>query len=254
MIIDQIKSQLKDIGGYGLLLSTVVRDISRNGLQTKEFVHQLIKIGTMSLPIIVLTGLFTGMVLALQTAYGLARFGAKNYVGNIVGISLARELGPVLTALMVAGRVGSGIAAEIGSMKVTEQIDAIRALGASPISKLVTPRLLAAIIALPCLTIFTNVIGVYGGALIAIFELDISSHLYFNSMTHMVVISDVIDGLIKSCIFGLLIVLISCYHGLSASGGTAGVGEVTTRSVVSASIYVIVSDFLVTKILILIGS
>lgn len=246
-----VEQHLRALGRYGLLLLDVVRDILKNGVNTQEFINQVIRIGTLSLPIILLTGLFTGMVLALQTAYGLTKFGAKNYVGNIVGISLTRELGPVLTALMVCGRVGAGIAAEIGSMAVTEQIDAIRALGASPIRKLVTPRITAALVVLPCLTIFSDLVGVYGGALIAIYELDLSAHLYFNSMTKMVVMSDVTDGLIKSAVFGIFIVSIACAHGLRATGGTAGVGRVTTSAVVSASITILISDFFMTKLLIM---
>lgn len=248
-----VERNCEALGRYGYLLADVVRDLFKNGIDLQELSNQTIRIGTLSLPIVILTGLFTGMVLALQTAYGLTQFGAKNYVGNIVGISLTRELGPVLTALMVCGRVGAGIAAEIGSMAVTEQIDAIRALGASPIRKLVTPRVVAAFFVLPCLTIFADLVGVYGGAIIAIYELDLSAHLYFNSMMKIVVMSDVIDGLVKSAVFGILIVSIACSHGMRATGGTAGVGRVTTAAVVTGSIAILISDFFMTKFLIMLA-
>jgi phospholipid/cholesterol/gamma-HCH transport system permease protein len=193
------------------------------------------------------------MVLALQTAYGLHRFGAKNYVGNIVGLSLVRELGPVLSAVMVCGRVGAGIAAEIGSMVVTEQVDAIRTMGADPVRKLVSPRILAGVIALPALVVIANLVGIYGGLLVAVYELDLTSHLYYHSLLYTILIRDVVDGLIKSCVFGFLIVSIACYKGLETRGGTEGVGIATTQAVVVGSIMVFISDFFITKLLILFG-
>jgi phospholipid/cholesterol/gamma-HCH transport system permease protein len=212
-----------------------------------------VKIGLNSLPIVVLTAIFTGMVLALQTAYGLNRFGAKNYVGNVTSLAMIRELGPVLTALMLCGRVGAGIAAEIASMVVTEQVDAIRALGANPIRKLVTPKVLAAAIVTPLLVSFANIIGTYGGALVAVYDLQITAHSYYQSVLYTVVIRDVVDALIKSTVFGFLVVSIACFKGLHASGGTEGVGSATTSAVVTGSIVVLISDFFITKLLIILS-
>lgn len=246
-----IRPHIVALGAYGRLLGHVVRDITKGGIQRSELSRQIVKMGRDSIPIVVLTAIFTGMVLALQTAYGLHRFGAKNYVGNIVGLGLIRELGPVLTALMLCGRVGAGIAAEIGSMVVTEQVDAIRTLGADPIRKLVTPRIVAAAIVLPALVVLADLIGVYGGMLVAVYELDIGAHLYRSSIFYTVLIRDVMDGLIKSSVFGVLFVSIACYKGLSTRGGTEGVGRATTEAVVTGSIVILVSDFFITKILII---
>lgn len=248
-----IITQIRAVGSYGHMLLEIARDLLRAGVNIREVSRQIIKIGTYSLPIVILTSLFTGMVLALQTAYGLQRFGAKNYVGNIVGLAIVRELGPVLTSVMLCGRVGAGIAAEIASMVVTEQVDAIRALGGSPIRKLVSPKVVAALIVLPLLTVFANLIGVYGGALVAVYELDISSHSYYQSLKNMILIRDVVDGLIKSAVFGFLLVSIACFKGLNTKGGTEGVGLTTKSSVVTGSIVIFVSDFFITKFLILLG-
>jgi phospholipid/cholesterol/gamma-HCH transport system permease protein len=229
----------------------VGRDIVRNGINLREVSRQLMWIGANSLPIVLLTAVFTGMVLALQTSYGLHRFGAKNYVGNLVGLSLARELGPVLTAIMVCGRVGAGIAAEIASMVVTEQVDAIRALGGNPIQRLVTPRIIAGMISLPLLSGVAVIIGVLGGMAVAVFELGITAHQYYRSYLYAVQIHDVTDGLIKSLAFGLIVVSIACFKGLSARGGTEGVGTTTTSAVVTGSLMIFVSNFFITKLLIL---
>jgi len=242
---------LEALGRYGGLLLDVVRDILRNGIDVREVSRQLVRIGIMSLPIVLLTAIFSGMVLALQTSYALHRFGAKNYVGNIVGIALTRELGPVLTAIMVCGRVGAGIAAEIGSMVVTEQVDAIRALGANPITKLVTPRVIAAIIALPILVICADLLGIYGGLMVAVTELGLPSHQFYRSLMYTVMIQDVVDGLIKSAVFGLLVVSIACYIGLRTRGGTEGVGRATTSAVVVGCITVFISNYFITKLLLL---
>jgi phospholipid/cholesterol/gamma-HCH transport system permease protein len=193
------------------------------------------------------------MVLALQTAYGLQRFGAKNYVGNLVGLSLARELGPVLTAVMVCGRVGAGIAAELASMVVTEQVDAIRALGGDPIRRLVTPRLLAGIISMPLLSGLALLVGVSGGLAVAVGELGISAHQYYRSYLYAVQIRDVTDGLIKSVAFGGIVVSIACYKGLSCRGGTEEVGRTTTKAVVTGSLAVFISNFFITKLLIILN-
>ena len=239
------------LGRYTLLLGDVVRDIARNGLNVREVLRQIVWIGNNSLPIVLITAVFTGMVLALQTAYGLHRFGAKNYVGNLVGLALAKELGPVLTAVMVCGRVGAGIAAEIASMTVTEQVDAIRSLGGDPIRRLVTPRIVAGLISMPLLSGIAVITGVLGGLTVATLELGITSHQYYRSYLYAVQIYDVIEGLIKSFAFGLIVVSIACYKGLQCRGGTEGVGLTTTSAVVTGSLAVFIANFFLTKLIIM---
>lgn len=242
---------IRSLGAYANLLRDVARDITHHGVELRETCKQVILIGVGSLPIVLLTAVFTGMVLALQTAYGLQRFGAKNYVGNLVGLALSRELGPVLTAVMVCGRVGAGIAAELASMVVTEQVDAIRALGGDPIRRLVTPRLVAGLVSMPLLSGLAVITGVLGGGIVAVGELGITTHQYYRSYLYAVQIRDVVDGLIKSCAFGVIVASISCYKGLSCRGGTAEVGKTTTSAVVSGSLAVFISNFFITKLLIL---
>lgn len=239
------------LGAYSHLILDVVRDLLRHGINLREVVRQIVWIGVSSIPIVILTAVFTGMVLALQTAYGLQRFGAKNYVGNLVGLALAKELGPVLTAVMVCGRVGAGIAAEIASMVVTEQVDAMRALGGDPIRRLVTPRMVAGLISMPLLSGLAVITGVLGGMTVAVFELDISAHQYYRSYLYAVQIYDVLEGLIKSTVFGLIVVSIACYKGMQCRGGTEGVGLTTTSAVVTGSLTVLVSNFFITKLLIM---
>lgn len=241
------------LGDYSLLVWLVLRDVRKHGVDIKEVSKHIVAIGIRSLPIVLLTAVFTGMVLALQTAYGLQRFGAKNYVGNLVGLSLARELGPVLTAVMVCGRVGAGIAAELASMVVTEQVDAIRALGGDPVRRLVTPRLLAGIVSMPLLAGLALLIGVGGGLVVAVGELGISAHQYYRSYLYAVQIRDVTDGLIKSVAFGGIVVSIACYKGLSCRGGTEEVGRTTTAAVVTGSLAVFISNFFITKLLIILN-
>ena len=249
----EIKPQIQALGAYFHLLSDVVKDIGKNGISLREVSRQIILMGISSIPIVLLTAVFTGMVLALQTAYGLHRFGAKNYVGNLVGLSLSRELGPVLTAVMVCGRVGAGIAAEIASMVVTEQVDAIRALGGDPIRRLVTPRVVAGTLSMPLLAGIAVITGILGGGLVAVLELDITAHQYYRSFLYAVRIPDVTDGLIKSVGFGILVSSIACFKGLRCRGGTEGVGLTTTSAVVTGSLMVFIANFFFTKILIIIN-
>lgn len=246
-----IRTQVQALGAYAALIVEVFRDLLRRGVNPDELSRQITRIGLNSMPIVFLTSIFTGMVLALQTAYGLHRFGAKYYVGNVVGLGLVRELGPVLTAIMLCGRVGAGIAAELASMVATEQVDAMRALGASPVRKLVTPRIVAAVIVLPALVVFADLIGIYGGALVTVLELKISLYSYYRSLMYTVVIRDVIDGLIKSALFGFLLVSIACYKGLNTRGGTEGVGLTTTSAVVTGSVVIFICNFFITKLLLL---
>ena len=242
-------SYIVSFGAYAEMVRESLHDVLKGKLNCKETCRQIVRIGFNSLPIVLLTSIFTGMVMALQTAYGLERFGAKNYVGNIVGLAIIRELGPVLTAVMLCGRVGAGIAAEIASMVATEQVDAIRALGASPSAKLITPRIVAAIIVVPLLVMFANITGIYGGLVIAVNELGIAAHSFYRSMMYTIVIRDVVDGLIKSGIFGFLLVSIACFKGLNTKGGTEGVGRSTTEAVVVGSIVIFITDFFITKFL-----
>lgn len=246
-----IREYIEALGAYGVLLRDVLKDIRKRGIHFPELTKQIVKIGNESIPIILLTALTTGMVLALQTAYGLHRFGAKNYIGNVVGLGLVRELGPVLSGLMLCGRVGAGITAEIASMVVTEQVDAIKALGANPISKLVTPRIIAAIIVMPLLVMLADVIGIYGGLVVGIYDLKISAFTYERSLLYTLKIRDLLEGLFKSSIFGFLIVSIACHKGLTVRGGTEGVGKQTTASMVTGSIVIFISNFLLTKLLLM---
>ena len=204
---------------------------------------QMDVIGVGSLTIVCLTGLFTGMVLTVQSSATLDAFGARPYVGRMVSISMIRELGPVLTSLMVAGRVGSGMAAELGSMAVTQQIDAMRALGTDPIRKLVTPRLVAGMVMIPILTVLSVAVGMLGGFLVARFTLRLATQFYWHSALDAIQMQDIFMGLMKSLVFGYIVVAVGCYLGLSTRGGTQGVGVSTTRSVVIASVLILASDY-----------
>lgn len=221
---------------------------SRMKWETGEIIRQMDALGVQSIAITNLTALFTGMVLALQTAYALSQFGGKLFVGRVVVLSVCRELGPVLTALMVAARCGAGITAEIGSMNVTEQVDAMRALGASPIRKLVLPRVVAITLMLPLLTVLTDFLGMVGGLFIAVVEIHIGASFYISTVMQSVHYNDILHGLAKTPFFGFEIALIGCYNGLNATGGADGVGRATTTAVVLASICVLASDFFLTKI------
>ena len=214
-----------------------------------ETIAQMDAIGVGSLTIIMLTGFFTGGVLTIQTFPTLAFWGQQGQTGRLVAVSLVRELGPVLTALMVAGRVGSAIAAELGSMTVSQQIDAMRALGTDPIRKLVAPRMLALLIALPLLTVVADVVGIGGGAFAATSLYGLSIGEFLNSVREGISTDDILGGLIKPTCFAVIIGAVACYKGLNTEGGTVGVGRSTTRSVVTASIVVIVTDFFLARAL-----
>jgi len=247
-LIDKIKAWILEIQEFLLLGGRTFAAMFTRPRYPSELFLQMDAIGVGSLNIVILTGLFTGMVLALQTALSLETFGAKNYVGRVVALSMVRELGPVLTALMVAGRVGSGIAAEIGSMIVTDQINAMRAMGSDPLRKLVAPRVTAGIVTVPMLTILSDTIGLVGGLIVSLVILKIPGGLYFHSAIDAISMKDIIGGLIKPLIFGLIITLVGCYMGLATTGGTQGVGRATTQSVVVCSVLVLAADFLLTKI------
>jgi phospholipid/cholesterol/gamma-HCH transport system permease protein len=204
-------------------------------------------VGVRSFMIVFVATLATGLVMAIQFGFGLARFGAKLYVPKIVSISIVRELGPIFTALMMSGRVGAGIAAEIGSMKVTQQIDAIRALGTSPMQKTLGPKIIACTIACPLLTLFGDFFGILGGLLTGASQLDLAPHDYFFKAFEILTVRDVSGGIFKAVIFGFIIGVVGCYTGLNTAGGTQGVGNSTTKSVVTSSVLILLMDFILTK-------
>jgi phospholipid/cholesterol/gamma-HCH transport system permease protein len=215
----------------------------------KEIVHQMDIIGVGSLMIIVLTGIFTGGVLALQTSKTLTTFGAQSVTGQLVMTSLVRELGPVLASLMLAGRVGSGIAAEIGAMVVSEQVDAMRALGTDPVKKLVWPRLSALLVMCPALTLVADMVGAFGGWLVASTLMNVASSVYISSAKVALTYNDIIGGLIKPAVFGFIIAVVGCRAGLRTHGGTVGVGRSTTQTVVISDILILASDFFLSRII-----
>jgi phospholipid/cholesterol/gamma-HCH transport system permease protein len=235
---------------YVRLTAAALRAIITPPLYRHDIVEQFDLIGVGSLTVVLLTGLFTGMALASQSGMTLDQFGARPVVGRLVSASMIKELGPVLTALMLTGRVGSGIAAELGSMMVTDQINALRALGTDPVRKLVVPRVLAGFMMTPVLTIISDAVGIFGGWIVARFQLQVNSGLYWSSVTKGLYMQDVYMGLVKPFVFGFVIVTIACHVGLRTTGGTAGVGKSTTMSVVAGSVAVIAADFFVTLVLI----
>ncbi|PYM57412.1 MAG: transporter [Candidatus Rokuibacteriota bacterium] len=235
-------------GGLGLLAIEAARNVRLPPSYLIIVAQQIDLIGVRSLVVALTAGLFTGMVLALQSAVNMARFGAENYVGPIVALSMLRELGPVLTAILVGGKVASGITAELGSMKVTEQIDALRALGVNYVKRLIVPRLLAALVVFPLVTILADAVGLFGGMLVVVFDRAVDGYLYWNTISYWVVMRDFLTGIAKSVVFGALVTLIGCYNGLGTEGGTEGLGRSTTDTVVQVAMAVIISDFFLTKL------
>ena len=240
---------LLEVQETALLVAQAARRLFRRPTYINETIAQMDIIGVGSLTIILLTGFFTGGVLTLQTFPTLKFYGAQSQTGYLVALSLVRELGPVLSALMVTGRVGSAISAELGSMVVSQQIDAMRALGTDPVRKLVAPRLIALLITLPLLTVAADVIGIIGGYAVAAGLYNMESSTFFNSVRQGITVDDLIGGIIKPIVFALLIGAIACNKGLKTQGGTVGVGRSTTSAVVTASIVVIVADFFLAKAL-----
>ncbi len=236
-------------GGLGLFTALVARNLALPPKYLWLVAREVDAIGVGSMTVALTAALFTGMVLALQSAVNMARFGAENYVGPVVALSILRELGPVLTAILVGGKIASGITAELGSMKVTEQIDALRALGVNYVKKLVVPRLLAAILVFPLVTTMADGVGLLGGMLVVVFERHVDAYLYWNTIAYWVVIKDFLSGIAKSVVFGALVTLIGCYNGLATEGGTEGLGRATTSTVVQVAMGVIISDYFLTKLL-----
>jgi phospholipid/cholesterol/gamma-HCH transport system permease protein len=255
---DAAKSGVQSLQEFFVLAGKALGFIFVKPFYTADLFQQMDAIGVGSLGIVLLTGFFTGMVLALQSSVQLSTFGATDYIGRLIAGSMIRELGPVLAGLMVAGRVGSGIAAQLGSMRVTEQIDALNTLGTDPIKKLVTPRVLAALIMLPVLTVINDCVGILGGNIIAKFYIGQPASLYWRTVYEQMlsdgftlhyIPNDFIQGLAKPFAFGGIISLVACYYGLKTTGGTEGVGIATTRTVVTASILILVVDYFLTQVL-----
>jgi phospholipid/cholesterol/gamma-HCH transport system permease protein len=238
-------------GGVGLLTAQVLRSLALPRRYLRLIVIEIEVMGVRSLGVALTASIFTGMVFALQSAVNMARFGAENYVGPLAALAILRELGPVLTAILVGGKVASGITAELGSMRVTEQIDALRTLGVNFIKRLIVPRVIAALLVFPLLTIMADVLGVLGGMTIMYFERGTDMWAYWNTTTYWVVPRDFLMGVAKSFFFGGIVTLIGCYNGLNTTGGTEGLGRATTATVVHCTMGVIVSDFFLTKLMLM---
>ena len=245
-----LKHAVLEVQEYVRLCVAAFRGVFTRPFYRYDFVEQLDAVGVASLTVVLLTGFFTGAVLALQSGLTLDQFGARPVVGRLVAASMIKELGPVLTGLMLTGRVGSGIAAELGSMVVTDQINALRALGTDPNRKLVVPRVLSGVLMAPVLTIIADFVGMVGGWIVARFQLQVATGLYWSSIRDALYMQDVWMGIIKPFVLGFVIVTIACHVGLRTSGGTQGVGKATTVAVVAGSVAVIAADFFVTRILI----
>jgi phospholipid/cholesterol/gamma-HCH transport system permease protein len=249
LIDTRLKKAALEMQEYVRLTSAAFQGLFTPPFYRYDIIEQIDLIGVGSLTVVLLTGTFTGAALALQGGIVLDRFGARPIVGSLVSASMIRELGPVLTALMLAGRIGSGIAAELGSMVVTDQINALRALGTDPVRKLVVPRVLAGVLMAPVLTVVADFVGVFGGWIVAKVRFQLATGQYWSSVLQGLFMQDLWMGLIKPFVFGLIITTVACHVGLRTTGGTQGVGKATTNTVVAASVAVIAADFFITQIL-----
>jgi phospholipid/cholesterol/gamma-HCH transport system permease protein len=242
----------QQVGEVGLLLAAVLKNLFKKPWEKKIFLQQLEEIGVKSLPVVSLTAAFGGLVFGLQTYIGFHRYigpGSEAYGGPIISLGLCKEFIPILVGLMVSGRVGSSMAAEIGTMKITEQIDALFSLGANPIRYLAVPRILAALIMVPCLTVYGDIIGIIGGFFYNVYLMGVNRVLYIRNTLLYIELWDVLSGLVKAAAFGVIIALIGCWQGLRAEGGAEGVGKATTRAVVIASICILIVNFFLSKAL-----
>ncbi|MGA2327620.1 MAG: ABC transporter permease [Bryobacteraceae bacterium] len=247
-VIDFLKARVVAVQDFYLLAGRALLNIVRKPHYADDIFMQMDIIGVGSLPIVVMVGFFTGAVMAMQMAKALSQYGAVGQTGKLVALTLVRELGPALTSLMVAGRNASGMASELGSMKVTEQIDAMRALGTDPIQKLVTPRLIATCAVLPLLTIISDFVGIFGGWVISFLVLNMASTQYWNTAWQALDYTDMAQGLIKPFVFAFAIALTGCYYGLNTTGGTQGVGRATTQAMVVSSVMIFFLTFFITRI------
>jgi phospholipid/cholesterol/gamma-HCH transport system permease protein len=242
---------MEHLGEVAVLSSKTWRALLRRPLELKSTLLQLESLGVRSMGIVAVTSVFIGMVMTIQFAFGLRRFGGLEYIPRVVVLSFCRELAPTLTAVIVGGRIGSGMAAEVGAMNVTEQVDAIRALGADPAKKLVLPRVLAAILVMPILSVYALALGIAGAVFICALQFDISPTFFINSSLESTRITDFVAGTAKTPFFGYIIAIVGCHFGLRTTGGTEGVGMSTTRTVVAVSIAILIADFLLTKLFIM---
>ncbi|MBI3994731.1 MAG: ABC transporter permease [Nitrospirae bacterium] len=240
---------IEEIGNICLLFLQTIKWSLRPPLGFRNILKQMEEVGVRSIPVVLITAVSTGMVLALQSHTGFKRFNAESLVGTVVALSMTRELGPVLTALIVAGRAGAAMAAELGTMRVTEQIDALSTMAANPIKYLVVPRLLAGMLMLPILTIFSDAIGIAGGYFVAVQVLDVNPVVYLRRTTDFLEFDDIYGGLLKAFVFGIIIATVSCYKGFNTQGGAEGVGKATTGAVVLSSMLILISDYFLTAML-----
>lgn len=247
-VLERMADTARHVGAMGILSARAFAAMFRPRYEVRGWIREMEQIGVRSLGVAAITTIFTGMVLALQTAYSLPSLGVKYYIGTVVSKSLVRELGPVLTALIVGGRIGAGMTAELGTMQVTEQIAAMRSMAADPVKKLVVPKLVASLLMLPALTILGDFLGILGGLVIAVVQLGLTPGFFINDVLGSLTLSDLSSGIGKSFFFAYFITIIGCYNGLTARGGADGVGRATTNTVVMASIFVLVSDFFLTKL------
>jgi phospholipid/cholesterol/gamma-HCH transport system permease protein len=248
-IYQPLLNALEELGGIGLMFLRSIYWSFRRPFKLDYIFKQMDFIGVHSLLVVLITGAFTGMVLALQSSYGFRKFGAEGLVGAIVALSMTRELGPVLTSLMVTGRAGSAMAAELGTMRVTEQIDALTVMALNPIKYLVAPRVVASFLMLPILTIISDFIGMVGGYLVGVKLLGINEGSFMNKIERTLDLADIYNGLVKAAVFGLILSVISCYKGYNTRGGAEGVGRATTEAVVLSSVTILISDYVLTSLM-----
>jgi phospholipid/cholesterol/gamma-HCH transport system permease protein len=240
---------IEEIGKISLLFIQTIKWSLRPPLGFRNILKQMEEVGVRSIPVVLITAVSTGMVLALQSHTGFKRFNAESLVGTVVALSMTRELGPVLTALIVAGRAGAAMAAELGTMRVTEQIDALSTMAANPIKYLIVPRLLAGMLMLPILTIFSDAVGIAGGYFVAVQVLNVNPVVYLRRTTDFLEYDDIYGGLLKAFVFGIIIATVSCYKGFNTEGGAEGVGKATTGAVVLSSMLILISDYFLTAML-----
>jgi len=240
---------LQESGRITMLFGQTIVFIFRPPFDVREPLSQMEEIGVRSIPVVVITAAFTGMVLALQSFTGFRRFNAETLVGTVVALSVTRELGPVLTGLMVSGRVGSAMAAELGTMRVTEQIDALHTLATNPVKYLIVPRFLASLIMFPILVVFADIIGIMGGYFVSVKILGTNPTIYIRRTWDYLELNDIYSGLLKACVFGMIMATISCYQGFYTEGGAEGVGRATTRAVVLSSLLILISNYFITALL-----
>ena len=239
---------LEESGKVMILFFRTLGLIFRPPLDLRGLLRQIERVGVNSIPVVLITGAFTGMVLALQSYTGFKRFNAEAFVGTVVALSMTRELGPVLSGLMVSGRVGSAMAAELGTMQVTEQIDALYTLATNPIKYLIVPRFLASLIIMPVLTVFADAVGMLGGYAVSVYLLGSNPTIYIRRTYDYLDLEDIYIGLLKACVFGMIIAIIGCYQGFNAQGGAEGVGKATTRAVVLSSLLILIANYFITAL------